>query len=195
MYYKITRNAIEYLSKADAKLGDFIRERGEVRRTMFPDALECFVRTIAAQQIAGAAAAKIFERIKNESDGKPDAQKMIFLGEERLRACGLSATKAACILSVSADVAQGRLDFEKLARADEAELSKTLLKIRGVGGWTVEMMSIFAFGKNDVFSAKDFGVRKGFCKLHDIAEISEYKKLYSPFGTAASIYMWELAKD
>ncbi len=162
---------------------------------MTPDAFECFVRTIAAQQIAGAAAAKIFARIKDEAGGKADAQKMLELGEERLRACGLSATKAACILNTAFDAVHGRLDFEKLARADEAELAKALLKIRGVGNWTVEMMSIFAFGKSDVFSTKDFGVRKGFCELHDISEISEYKKLYSPFGTAASIYMWELAKD
>lgn len=195
MYCKITKNAVEHLSKADPKLGDFIKERGEVRREMFADAFECFVGTIAAQQIAGAAAAKIFARIRDEAGGKADAQKILALGAERLRACGLSATKAACVLGVAAEAARGRLDFEKLALADESELAKALLKIRGVGNWTVEMMSIFAFGKSDVFSTKDFGVRKGFSRLHDISEISEYKKLYSPFGTAASIYMWELAKD
>jgi len=51
-----------------------------------------------------------------------------------------------------------------------------------------------------VLSLSDFGIRKGLSLLHDIdikniKEMKKFKKLYSPCGTAASLYLWKAARE
>ena len=77
---------------------------------------------------------------------------------------------------------------------------KTLTEIHGIGAWTAEMTLIFCLGRKDVLSLSDFGIRKGLSILHgidikDITVMRKYKELYSPFGTVASIYLWEIKEN
>ena len=60
------------------------------------------------------------------------------------------------------------------------------------------MTLIFSLGRKDVVSFGDFAVRKGMMKLYglenlDRATFDEYRKRYSPYGTAASLYLWKAA--
>ena len=85
------------------------------------------------------------------------------------------------------------MDFDDLKTRPDAEVEKILCAYPGIGRWTVEMVLIFCFNRPDVFSVLDFGVRMGFRALHPRADIKRYKRLYSPYGTTATLYMWERA--
>lgn len=76
-----------------------------------------------------------------------------------------------------------------------------LTQIKGVGRWTVEMLLMFALGREDVFSIDDYGVRSAMIKMYKLEKLDK-KKLnerlikisdkWSPYRTYGCLYCWHL---
>lgn len=72
------------------------------------------------------------------------------------------------------------------------------MTLKGIGEWTAEMLLIHSLQRADVLSYKDLGIRRGIMRLYGLEELSKqefnvYRKRYSPYGTVASIYLWEIS--
>lgn len=118
---------------------------------------------------------------------------------EKLFACGLSRAKADCPALCAEKFRNGEISEKILAPLSDEDVVKRLTALHGIGAWTAEMTLIFCLGRGDVLSLSDYGIRKGLSLLHgidikDISAMRKYKKLYSPYGTAASVYLWEISK-
>jgi 3-methyladenine DNA glycosylase/8-oxoguanine DNA glycosylase len=64
---------------------------------------------------------------------------------------------------------------------------------------TSEMLLIFSLQRQNVLSFSDLAIRRGLMNLYGLDELTKeqfnkYKKQYSPYGTVASLYLWELSK-
>ena len=190
-YFKITPKALAHLSKVDKKLAEVIETNPQPQRSLYASAFECVVSCIVQQQISGTTAEKIFTKIKTQL--RQITQKnTLNAGIQNLCKCGLPERKAQAILSIAQASIDKILDFENLNQLSDTEIEKQLSTFKGIGSWTIEMLLIFALERPDIFSIKDFGIKRGFYKLHPNADIKEYKKRYSPYGTTASIYLWEI---
>lgn len=188
----VSTGGIEVLSRVDPILGRFIAERGPVKRRLGGDPFNYIIFSILNQQISGVVASKIFGRMREEV-GEITPEGICRAGVARLRSCGVSERKAACMSSIAGAVLDSKVDFDDLKARPDAEVEKILCAYPGIGRWTVEMVLIFCFNRPDVFSVLDFGVRMGFRALHPRADIKRYRRLYSPYGTTATLYMWERA--
>ncbi|GAA5988903.1 hypothetical protein JCM10908_006219 [Rhodotorula pacifica] len=88
-----------------------------------------------------------------------------------LRGAGLSGRKVEYVVELAERFADGRLDARKLWSMNDDELMETLVAVRGIGRWTVEMFLIFAAKRPDVLPCGDLGIQKNLCKWfsHDPA--------------------------
>lgn len=191
---------MKYLSRRDKKLGKYIGKLGFVERSAADDLFSGLCFNIINQQISMKAADALFLRLRREvGEILPENLR----SAERLSGCGLSRTKSECLSLCAEKFQSGELSAEILSSMSDEEVTKTLTEIRGIGSWTAEMTLFFCLGRADVLSLADYGIRKGLSVLHGIelngvknlAEMKKFKELYSPFGTAASIYLWEIAKE
>lgn len=186
----------EYLSRRDKKLGKYIDKLGFVERKTADDLFSGLCYNIINQQISMKAADALFLKVRREvGEILPEN----LTNTERLFSCGLSRTKAECLAACSDLFLRGELSPEILSAMSDEEVIKRLTEIRGIGAWTAEMTLIFCLGRHDVLSLADYGIRKGLSILHGIdmkklAEMKKFKAVYSPFGTAASVYLWEIAR-
>lgn len=191
------KKEMEYLSRRDKKLGKYIAKLGFVERSTPDDLFSGLCFNIINQQISMKAADALFLKVQREvGEISPDNLR----SAERLFGCGLSRTKAECLALCAEKFQSGELSAERLSEMSDEEVTKTLTEIRGIGAWTAEMALIFCLGRADVLSLADYGIRKGLSVLHGIepknlAELKKFKALYSPFGTAASVYLWEIARE
>ena len=60
------------------------------------------------------------------------------------------------------------------------------------------MLLIHSFQRPDILSYKDLGIQRGIKRLYNLKELAKkefdmYRQRYSPCGTVASIYIWEIA--
>ncbi len=172
--------------------------KADARRSPF----ESLVRAVAHQQLHGAAAASILRRFRALFSPKrfPSAAQLAMVTDNALRGCGFSGAKIAALRDIAAKTVDGTVPGARAIKAlSDAEIIKRLVRVRGVGRWTVEMMLIFKLGRPDVLPADDFGIRNGFriaFGLPDMPaakEVLAYGERWRPHGTAAAWYLWRAA--
>jgi DNA-3-methyladenine glycosylase II len=188
---------IDHLRARDKKLGRAIDEIGMIERRVIPDIFTALVASVASQQVSAKAAETVWGRMENRFGTiTPDA--IAAATEEKIQQCGMSMRKARYIKGIGDAVARGDPDLAALfALADEKVIAR-LTALDGVGVWTAEMMLIFSMQRPDVVSWGDFAIRRGMMRLYgketlDRAAFDRYRRRYSPYGSVASLYLWEIS--
>lgn len=196
-YFEYGEKETGYLKSRDKKLGEAIDRIGFVKREIIPEPFCALIYSIVGQQVSGKAADTVFSRLTAKAGGITP-EKLVKLEPAEIQNCGMSARKAGYIRGITEAALTGAVDFDNLHKKSDNEIINILTRLNGVGVWTAEMLLIFSLGRPDVLSFNDFGIRKGIMKLYGINELtrekfSEYRSIYSPYCTTASIYLWEIA--
>lgn len=168
-----------------------------------PSTFAGLAEAIVGQQVSGAAASTIFARLcvlfPRPLDG-PTADGLMRLGDDELRAAGLSRSKVASLRDLAARTLAGEVPgLGELAGMDDEEIISTLTPIRGIGRWTVEMLLIFRLGRPDVLPVDDLAVRRGFEYLAGIDRVSPselriHGERWAPWRSLAAWYLWRASE-
>lgn len=189
---------LNYLKSRDEKLGAAIDKIGMIKREIVPDPFSALVSSIVAQQISGKAAETVWNRLSSLLGNiTPENIEKASLPE--IQGCGMSARKAGYIKGIANAAISGEVDFNELQTLTDEEVIKKLSALKGVGVWTAEMLLIFSLCRPDVVSFGDFAIRRGMMNLYGLNELSKdefykYRERYSPYGSIASLYLWELSR-
>ena len=183
-----------YLRKKDKKLGMAIDRIGMIKRQVNPDVFSSLVESIISQQISSKAAATVCKKLNGLSQMLPE--KLYALDQNEIQACGMTMRKAGYIKGLATHYVEKTIDFDSLELMSDGEIIEILTKIDGIGVWTVEMLLIFSLQRPDVVSYGDLAIRRGMMNLYGHKEIKKerflrYAKRYSPYGSVASLYLWE----
>ncbi|WP_165250082.1 DNA-3-methyladenine glycosylase family protein [Paludisphaera soli] len=189
--------AIRHLKKVDPHLKSVIGRVGPCLLAPREDRLGTLVGAIVAQQISTKAAASISERLHALAGRPYDPHRLLELGEEPLRGCGLSASKARYVLNLAAAVADGSAPVDRFDDDwDDDAIIAALTSIKGVGIWTAHMFLIFAMNRPDVLPVGDLGVRAAIKAIHELAELPkppdchDLTEHWRPYRSVASWYLW-----
>ena len=201
-----TRAAVEdaarELARRDRVLARMLREHGAPelhrkgkRRPHFAE----LARMICYQQLAGRAAEAIHGRFEALFDGPPTPDAVLALPFETLRSVGLSNAKATSICDLATKVEEGLVELDRVARLGDDKVVSELVLVRGIGEWTAHMFLMFQMGRLDVWPTLDFGVRSGFARMYDLAEMPTPKQLaaegdrFRPYRSLVAWYCWRAA--
>ena len=196
--------ACEHLSRIDRKLARIMTRSGPCRlqQETTQNIFEALLESIIYQQLNGKVAATITERVKAlfpENSTRirtrrglvpafPTPEQILSAAEELLRSAGLSRAKMLAIRDLAAKTLDGTVPTAKEAhRMSDEELIERLDTVRGIGRWTVEMLLLFRLGRPDVLPVDDYGVRKGFAKIHKLTELPKPKELAGVRRALASL--------
>ncbi|HQN75721.1 MAG TPA: DNA-3-methyladenine glycosylase [Methanomassiliicoccales archaeon] len=164
---------------------------------MYPDLFTALVSSVVGQQISGKAAVTVWNRVV-ERFGEITPSRLDQASLEDIQSCGMSFRKAEYVKGIAEACANGKLDLEGLKELPDEEVVKALVSLKGIGPWTAEMMLIFSLGRRDVVSWGDLAIRRGMMSLYGLEsmtrqEFDRYRSRYTPYGSVASLYIWELA--
>lgn len=182
------------LASKDIKMAKVIAEIGIINREYSDDIFSALIESIISQQLSGKVAEIINDRF-NKLMGNCSAERIHNMSIDEIRSVGLSERKASYIKGVAEAVVSGNLDIEALRSMSDREVIDELVKLKGIGQWTAEMMLIFALGRKDILSINDLGIRRGIEYLYydSVIDYEEIRARYSPLNTLASFYLWEIA--
>jgi DNA-3-methyladenine glycosylase II len=167
------------------------------------DPFSSLIKSIIHQQLNLKFAFTLTERFVKtfgeEMDGVwfyPSPEKVATLTVEQLRELQFSTRKAEYVIGIAELAASGMLDFEKLKLKTDAEISQEMIKIRGVGPWTIENFLMFALGRPNLFPIGDIGIQNALKKYFNLeqkptlSEMGIYKEPWNPYLSYASLYLW-----
>lgn len=148
-----------------------------VRPYLSPTPFEALIKTIIQQQVSYKAANVFTKRMvlgltdsisfENQSwYGFPDAKTIMKSGLEGLREFGFGY-KTEYIHGVASLVAEGSLDVDPYVGVPYEEVLAGLKPIRGIGEWTVKVLSLAGLGNFSVFAYSDLVIQKILGKLYN----------------------------
>ncbi len=195
----MTPSAIAHLSKCDRKLAKLIRKIGPLnfkpaKRSPFA----ALIKAVIGQQLSGAAATSIYNRLLALlPSGSLEPGEILQLSDDSLRSAGLSRAKIATVKEISRRGTEGILPSpSQIRNMTDEEIIESLISIKGVGRWTIEMFLIFTLGRPDVLPVDDFTVRKGFALVYGLKESPKPKEMiahaesWKPHRTTATLYLY-----
>ena len=195
--------ALQHLRDADPILGGIIARVGPYRiRYAEPD-FETLARSIVLQQLSGASARAIFDRLKTAAcrDGRITAEGVLGLGDAELRAVGLSQQKVKYLRDLAARTHSGQVELSRLGSRTDAEVIEALTVVHGVGLWTAQMFLLFALRRPDVLATGDLGIRSAIraaYRLRDLpksARIEAIARRWHPHCSVACWYLWRSLEE
>ncbi len=188
-----------HLSK-DKEMKKLIRTHGEMKLTKQKTIWLYLCYSIVSQQLSVKVSRVIRQRFLDLYEGAPTPEKIIATPHDQLRSIGMSNAKTNYVKNVAQFHLDKGMDPKRLARMNNEEVIEYLTEIKGVGRWTVEMLLMFALGREDVFAPDDLGLVNAMVGLYGIKK-SKDKKIFkqrlekhaaawAPYRTYASMYLW-----
>jgi DNA-3-methyladenine glycosylase II len=189
----------EHLSK-DKKLKKLLEQHE--RRTLKKRKNICIYlcASIMSQQLSTKVADVIYARFLALYGGKePSAQQILDTPLPTLRSIGLSNAKTNYVHNVAHFEQEQGMDAKKLGKMTNEEVIAYLTPIKGVGRWTVEMLLMFALGREDVFAVDDLGIQNAMIGIYKLdredkkkfkEDILRISQKWSPYRTYACLHLW-----
>ncbi len=153
------------------------------------------ILTILEQQVSLASAKsaynKLVERIKTITP-----ENLLKLSDEELRACYFSRQKATYTRILANEISFGKLNLENLKMLTDEEIRSTLIKIKGIGHWTIDMYLLMSLHYADIFPPGDLATIKSVYELELVPahaskeEIIIFMKKFSPYQSVATYILW-----
>lgn len=189
----------EHLTK-DKRFKKLVDEHGLLSLKKRKNICIYLCASIMSQQLSTRVADVIYKRFIDLYNGKePTPRQILDTPLTTLRAIGLSNAKARYVQNVAQFEIDHGMDHRKLNKMENEAIIEYLTQIKGVGRWTVEMLLMFALGREDVFALDDLGIQNAMIGLYKLKredkklfkeEMLRISKKWSPYRTYACMHLW-----
>ncbi len=176
------------LARRDPVLAKLIAKQPEQWSSCEPhDPIWGLIKLIAAQQVSTSMALQVAERLHTRLGPMPDRilRANAIFDIEELRACGLTARRAACCAEVAARAVEIRNAIT------EPGWPELLRGIKGIGPWTLAMFQIAVLRHEDILPERDVGlIRAVRVAYGPDAQIEALAESWRPYRSVACWYLW-----
>ncbi|MEO8515885.1 MAG: DNA-3-methyladenine glycosylase 2 family protein [Flavobacterium sp.] len=184
--------AIQYLCEKDAIFKDIIDVYGLPVIPSRPQGFETLVLLILEQQVSIDSAKATFLKIRAKvTVFEPEI--LLSVSDEDFRSLGVSRQKTKYIKCLSEAVIEKSLVLESLAAKSAQEVRDELIKIKGIGNWTIDVYLMFCLQTPDVMPFGDVAIVntiKELLDIHDKPDMEVYAQNWAPHRTLASFLLW-----
>ena len=191
----------KFLIKRDKVLSKVIKNNGSIIFSKSKkDPFNTFVDIIISQFISTLAAKSIKEKmLENFNEKKFKIENFEKLSVIQIKNLGLSLNKAKSIKAVISWLEmQSMKNFFNLT---QVEREKSLLKIFGIGPWSVDMFEMFCIRNKNIFSYGDAALRQAMIQLGMVerdatqTQFETYAEKWGPYKTHACLHLWEMIES
>jgi DNA-3-methyladenine glycosylase II len=183
----------------DKKLGNIIIERLDPIEPK-PNIMLTLMQSIMSQQLSTKVADILHERFLTLFGTKNMLPKHVLaLPVQDIKDIGLSMQKAVYIQNIARFFETHRIKNNTLNNMSDEAIIDMLTQIKGVGKWTVEMLLMFGLGRENVFSAGDYGIQVAMKKIYKLEALDKkallqkmetLSKKWHPYKTYACRHLW-----
>ncbi|WP_223702584.1 DNA-3-methyladenine glycosylase family protein [Sutcliffiella deserti] len=188
---------------AETELADIFEEHKGTPLVLDFDLYHCLMKCIIHQQVNMKFAHTLTERFVHtfgfEQEGVwfyPKPEDVAKLDYEDITALKMSRRKAEYIIDTSQLIVEGAFLLYELHDKPDDVILKELIKIRGIGPWTVQNLLLFGLGRPNLFPIADIGIQNALKKVKGLdhkpstIQMQEWSKNWEPYLSYASLYLW-----
>ncbi len=185
------------LAGKDPDLALIIRTHGYPPMWTRPNSFETLVHIILEQQVSLASALAALHKLKEQLQ-TVTPQAFLALTDEELKACYFSRQKMIYTRGVAAALLTGELDLAALEVLTDDKVRATLIVLKGIGNWTIDVYLMFVLRRTDVFPIGDLAAINALRRVKNLNKdtprqdlLAETEK-WRPNRTVATMLLWHL---
>lgn len=188
---------------ANTELAPIFKEHEGTPLVLDFDLYHCLMKCIIHQQVNMKFAHTLTQRFVHtfgfEKEGVwfyPKPEDVAKLDYEQITELKMSRRKAEYIIDTSKMISEGELPLYELHQKPDEVILKELVKVRGIGPWTVQNLLLFGLGRPNLFPIADIGIQNALKKLKGldqkptVLQMQEWSKDWEPYLSYASLYLW-----
>ena len=186
------QKAFDFLSKKDAIFKSIIEQYGLPAIPFRPQGFETLVLLILEQQVSIDSAKATFLKIKS-SHNNMTPEILNKVSDEDYRAFGVSRQKTSYIKALATAVLEKELDLESLPNKTAEQVRNELIKVKGIGNWTIDIYLMFCLQEPDLLPLCDIAVvntMKELLDIHDKDAMEKYAQKWIPYRSYATYLLW-----
>lgn len=193
---ELLAEGVDTLAARDPDLAAVVKRCGPPPLWSRPPGFATLVRVVLEQQVSLVSARAVYQRLE-ERLGAVTPERLTTVGEQGLRALGLTRQKASYCHGLAAAVHSGRFDLGAVARLDDAAAHAALTALRGVGPWTAAIYLLMALGRPDVWPPGDLALVKAAQQvkaLESAPDRQTFERLaepWRPWRAVAARILWQ----
>ena len=186
------QKAINFLTKKDKTFARIIKQYGVPVIPTRPQGFQTLALLILEQQVSIDSAKATFVKLKNTVKFFTPTY-LLSLDDIDYRSCGVSRQKTSYIKALATAVLNNEIDIESLPFKSPEVVRAELIKIKGIGNWTIDVYLMFCLQSTDILPLGDIAVVntiKELFDIHDRNEMEILSNLWSPHRSAATFLLW-----
>ena len=183
------------ITARDADMERIFKEVGSPPLWRREPGFPTLVHIILEQQVSLASAKAAFDRlVQHVSVLSP--QQFLGLDNATLKSIGFSRQKTAYCRNLARVISEGLLDLSELGTRDESTIRSELLKIKGIGHWTIDIYLLMALGRTDIWPSGDLALAASIQMVKNLPsrpsqpEVSTIGEAWRPWRSVAAFLLW-----
>lgn len=183
--------AISFLVEKDSVFKNLHQQYGNPFIPTRPPGFVTLCKLILEQQVSIDSAKATYLKIENLL-GEVSPETISQCSDEELKSCGVSRQKISYLKILSKEVT-GELDLESFTSKSADEVRDELIKIKGIGHWTIDVYLMFSLQSPDIIPLGDIAVVNTIKELFDIhtkEEMVQLSENWKPYRTMATFMLW-----
>ena len=187
-------NAFQQIIKIDHDIKIIYEKFGYPENRSVSEGFESLTKIIIGQQISTNVAKKIYNNLKNKNVLNETILYKMPL--EELKSFGLSSQKSYYIKNLAYLVYNNHLDLKKLKYMTGDEVTNVLIKIKGIGQWTINNYRIFALQDVNAWPSADLALQESIKLIKKITlrpkqeEMEKVGIKWKPYRGATALFLW-----
>ena len=183
------------LAKLDRDLAAIINEHNFPPMWTRPATFQTLILTILEQQVSLASAYAAFKKLK-ERIGFVTPAKILALTDEELRSCYFSRQKIIYARELAKAIQSKKLRLKNLSLLPDEDIRATMIQLKGIGHWTIDVYLMHALQRTDLFPLGDIALVNSLKETKQLSkDISKEKMLkiaepWRPYRTVAAMILW-----
>lgn len=187
------KEAIDILRNKEPNFRMIFDTYGPPKPVVRPQGFATLCKIIFEQQVSLESAKACYDKLDLAFNGEFTPQNILKSSDEILRNAGLSRQKSAYVRNLANAIVNGDLDLDSFNQKSPEQIRTELIKIKGIGNWTIDVYLMFSLQSPDIIPLADIGIIitiKELWEIEDKNEILNLTDTWKPYRTAASFFLW-----
>ncbi|MGY0036527.1 DNA-3-methyladenine glycosylase family protein [Pedobacter sp. NJ-S-72] len=153
----VNEKDISILIQTDQLIADIYNRHQSPPNWSRPPGFITLSKIILEQQVSLSSANAHFQKLNGYITEFTPAN-ILKLSDDEMRDCQISRQKSKYLRELSSAILNKDIDLEEFSNLDETEIRSQLIKIKGIGHWTIDVYLMFCLGAKDILPLGDIAV-------------------------------------
>lgn len=185
----------DFLANCDQDLKSIIENHGYPPMWNRENTFETLVHIILEQQVSLASALAALHKLK-EKITEITPENILSLTDAEMRECYVSRQKNTYIKGLANSILKGKINLEKFQEMSDEKIRETLIRLKDIGNWTIDIYLMLALQRTDIFPIGDLAAVNALKKIKRLPpkiareEIITISEEWKPLRSVATMILW-----